>query len=68
MVDRKATSPERALPPDPIIMFEDMSDAMIAIYLEQARQEQNEDEEYREFERVWRERYIEEYTNACSDL
>lgn len=54
-------------PPDPIIMFEDMSDAMIAIYLEQARQEQNEDEEFREFERVWRERYIEEYTNAVSD-
>jgi hypothetical protein len=49
-------------------LIEDMSDAMIEIYLEQARQEQNEDEEYREWERIWHERYWEEYHNACSDL
>jgi phosphoglycolate phosphatase-like HAD superfamily hydrolase len=47
---------------------ESMSDAMIEIYLEQARQEQHEDEEYREWERIWHERYWEEYHNACSDL
>jgi hypothetical protein len=51
----------------PPCMIEDMSDAMIEIYLEQSRQEQNEDEEYREWERVWTERYWEEYYNAVSD-
>jgi hypothetical protein len=48
-------------------LFEDMTDEMVEIYLDQARQEQNEDEEYREWERVWYERYWEEYHNACSD-
>jgi phosphoglycolate phosphatase-like HAD superfamily hydrolase len=48
-------------------LIEDMSEQMIEIYLEQARQEQHEDEEYREWERIWHERYWEEYHNACSD-
>ena len=48
-------------------LIEDMSDAMIEIYLEQARQEQHEDEEYREWERIWHERHNEEYENARSD-
>lgn len=47
---------------------ESMSEQMIEIYLEQARQEQNEDEEYREWARVWYERHNEEYENARSDL
>jgi hypothetical protein len=54
-------------PPDPVHMFDDVSDSMIAIYLEQARQEMVEDEEFKEWERVWQERYWEEYHNACSD-
>tara|TARA_R110000868_G_scaffold385861_1_gene653908 strand:+ start:348 stop:647 length:300 start_codon:yes stop_codon:yes gene_type:complete len=49
-------------------LFEDMSDEMIEIYLSQARQEQHEDEEYREWERIWHERHNEEYENARSDL
>jgi hypothetical protein len=49
-------------------LIEDMSDAMIEIYLEQARQEQHEDEEYREWARIWHERHNEEYENARSDL
>jgi hypothetical protein len=52
----------------PPCMIEDMSDAMIDIYLSQARQEQHEDEEYREWERIWYERYWTDYYNVCSDL
>ena len=51
-------------PADPINMFDDVNDTMIA---EQARQEMVEDEEYKEWERVWNERYWEEYHNVCSD-
>jgi phosphoglycolate phosphatase-like HAD superfamily hydrolase len=56
---------EQNIPP---CMIEDMSNEMIEIYLSQARQEQHEDEEYREWERVWHERYWADYYNACSDL
>ncbi len=55
-------------PSEELPIIEDMNDAMIAIYLEQARQEQTEDDEFREWERVWTERYNEEYERAILDL
>lgn len=59
-------------------LIEDMTDEMVEIYLgaerdrrnvdDQSRQEQHEDEEYREWARIWHERHNEEYENARSDL
>jgi len=47
--------------------MEDMSPEMVRIYLAQERQELDEDAEFHERERVWHERYWEEFHNAVSD-
>ena len=54
-------------PQEPPHIFEDMSHEMIRIYLDQERQEKEEDEAFRERERVWHERYWIEFHNAVSD-
>jgi hypothetical protein len=61
------TNRDQHQPQEPLHILEDMSPEMVRIYLDQERQEMAEDEEHREWERVWHERYWEEFHNACSD-
>lgn len=65
--DQPQEASARSQSDEPPHFFEDMSPEMIRIYLDQERQEKQEDEAFRERERIWHERYWEEFHNAASD-